>query len=97
MKQKAVELFSNLPEMAFLIFSIRLAVLGASMGDALALMAVVAYIGYKQFLLSRKMEYSDEIKLKLEDLERNMSKLLVNKAMTIQKGPENEQKVKKYF
>lgn len=98
MKQKAVEMLSNLPEMAFLIFSIRLAVLGASIGDALSLMAVVAYIGYKQYLAAKKVEYSDEVMQKIQDLETSVSKLVINKAMTNVKGSENEQKViKRYF
>ncbi len=96
MKLKAVELFSNLPELAFLIFSIRLAILGASIGDAIALIAVVCYIGYKQYLASRKVEYSDEIKLKLEKLEDNLNKLAISKAIPI-KSTDNEQKTKRYF
>jgi hypothetical protein len=98
MKQKAVDLLSNLPELAFLIFSIRLAVLGASIGDALALVAVVAYIGYKQHLAAKKEVYSDEIKQKLQELETSVSKLAINKAMTPQKGTDNEQKtIKRLF
>lgn len=98
MKQKAVDLLSNLPELAFLIFSIRLAVLGASIGDALALVAVVAYIGYKQHLAAKKEVYSDEIKQKLQELETSVSKLVINKAMTPSKGTDSEQKtIKRLF
>lgn len=102
MKTKVAEILSkltqNLPEMAFLFFSIRLTVLGASIGDALALVSIVAYAGYKMFLADSKQVYTDETKLKLEEMEKTMQALKVDKVL--QKGPASEQRKtseKRYF
>jgi hypothetical protein len=96
MKTKVNELMSNLPEMAFLIFSIRLALMGASIGDSLALVAITAYIGYKQFLNKAKQEHTDEIKLRIEELEKTVTALKMDKI--VQRGGQpHEQKSKKFF
>ncbi len=94
MKTKVAEILSkltqNLPEMAFLLFSIRLTFLGAQIGDALALIAVTAYIGYVRFLQDKQRTYSDEITTKLQELEKTMAALKVDKVL--QRGQSNEQK-----
>jgi hypothetical protein len=94
MKTKVAEILSlmtqNLPEMAFLFFSIRLTILGASIGDALALISVVAYIGYKHFINEKKLNHTDEVKTKLEELEKTMAALKVDKVL--QRGQPGEQK-----
>lgn len=99
MKLKVNDVVSNLPEMAFVIFSIRLAVLGASIGDALALISVVAYLGYKHWIEKSKVEYTDEIKQKLEELEKSVTALKIGKVVNNNnlKGQQNEQKVKRFF
>jgi hypothetical protein len=93
---KMNEFLSKLPEMAFLIFSIRLAILGASIGDALALISVVAYIAYKQYIEAGTIKKSNEVNARLEELEKSISALKMDKV--IQRGPQpNEQKTKRYF
>lgn len=94
MKTKVAEIMSkmtqNLPEMAFLFFSIRLTVLGASIGEALVLMSITGYIGYKRFLADKTKIYSDEHSQKLQELEQTMQALKVDKIFP--RSPVNEQK-----
>jgi hypothetical protein len=67
--QKLNELmYAYLPETAFLAFSIRLIVLGASIGDAIALLVVAGLIASKHLLNKKKVEQFDELKGLIDEL-----------------------------
>lgn len=67
--QKLNELmYAYLPETAFLAFSIRLIVLGASIGDSIALLVISGLIAYKKFMDRKKIEQLDELNLVIKDL-----------------------------
>lgn len=73
------KLKQNLPEMAFLLFVSKVAILGTSIGDALAIISLVGYIAYSHWLNKSKVEdkqvlldQMSELKLQMQDMSRSM-------------------------
>ena len=58
----------NIPELIFLAFSIRLISVGATLGEALALISFVGIYGFLKFLEKSKMEDQQKITAELENL-----------------------------
>jgi len=55
-------------ELAFILFVLRLVGVGAGIGDALALLSVVILIGYNKYLSKTKIDQTEELNKKIEDL-----------------------------
>lgn len=73
------KLKQNLPELAFLLFVSKVAILGTSIGDALAIISLVGYIGYCLWLNKSKVEdkqslldQMSELKLQMQNMSKSM-------------------------
>lgn len=74
------KLKQNLPELAFLLFVSKVAILGlTSIGDALAIISLVGYIGYSHWLNKSKIEdkqmlldQMSELKLQMQNMSKSM-------------------------
>lgn len=100
MQQKLYELmYALLPETALLALSIRLVVLGASIGDAIALVGLVSLIGYKRFLTKKKVEQADEIQQSINSLneQRELDKLALKDEINGLRNAINALKMDKAF
>lgn len=100
MQQKLYELmYALLPETALLALSIRLVVLGASIGDAIALIGLVTLIGYKRFLSKKKVEQADEIQQSINSLneQRELDKLALKDEINGLRNAINALKMDKAF
>lgn len=100
MQQKLYELmYALLPETALLALSIRLVVLGASIGDAIALIGLVTLIGYKRFLSKKKVEQADELQRSINSLneQRELDKLALKDEINGLRNAINALKMDKAF
>lgn len=72
------KLKQNLPEMAFLLFVSKVAILGnASIGDAISIVSLVGYIAYGNWLAKSKIEEKQMLLNELAEIKQkvaNMSK-----------------------
>ena len=67
---------------AFIAFSGRLVVLGASIGDAMALGALAALYGFSLYLESvRQAPLNDQVKKELEELKTSVASLKLGRSM----------------
>ena len=66
------KLKQNLPEMAFLLFVSKVAILGTSIGDALAIISLVGYIAYSHWLNKSKMEDKQMLLDQMQELKTHM-------------------------
>ncbi len=92
------KLKQNLPELTFFAFSIRLIALGASIGDAIALVSLVGIFGFFRFLDRKKVEQYDYLEKEIENLKNGLQSVKVSQGLT--RGKLNEQKAdsnKRYF
>ena len=92
-------MYALLPETALLALSIRLVVLGASIGDAIALVGLVSLIGYKRFLTKKKVEQADEIQQSINSLneQRELDKLALKDEINGLRNAINALKMDKAF
>jgi hypothetical protein len=87
----------NLPELAFLLFSIRLIILGSSIGDSLALVSIAGILGYKWFLAKDKHDALAGIKQDIEDMKTHMQALKMDKIIKQRSVSDEPKKEKRYF
>lgn len=75
-------IFSKFPAILFAAFAVRLVVVGASIGDALALLVFGGLVGYKLYLRTIKKVAVNEIVLKdVAELKSNIQALKLAKSM----------------
>ena len=87
----------NLPELAFLLFSMRLIILGSSIGDALALVSIAGVLAFRWYLNKGKDLVTQELLQDMEEIKKSLSALKIDKIVK-QRVPSNEpQKEKRYF
>jgi transcription initiation factor IIE alpha subunit len=89
-------MYALLPETAFLAFSIRLNVFGASIGDSIALLVVASLIGYKKWMTKSQMEGLDLLKNEI-NLVRNSVQSLKDQELSALRDSINGLKVDKAF
>lgn len=68
-------MYALLPETAFLAFSIRLIVFGASIGDSIALLVIAGLIGYKKWMTKSQMEGLDLLKNEMNAIKDSVQNL----------------------
>lgn len=94
-------MYALLPETAFLAFSIRLIVLGASVGDSISLLVIAGLIAYKKWMAKSKMQDYELLKEEIATLRDGINVLKVDKAFSQQKKAAplipNEQKTTQRF
>lgn len=73
------KLKQNLPELAFLLFVSKVAILGTSIGDALAIISLVGYIAYSRWLNKSKVEDKQMLLENMQELKTQM--LSMSKSM----------------
>lgn len=79
-----------LPELAFIAITIRICVLSAGIGDALALAAIVGFMGVKIFLSKESLDDRAELDKKINDIASQVQSLSMDRALRRQA---NEPKV----
>lgn len=79
--EKLIKIKDYMLEMAFLALIVRIAILGAGIGDAIAILAVVASLAFGRYLNKAKIEKADEIDKKIEDLASQVQSLKIDKAI----------------
>ena len=87
----------NLPELAFLFFSIRLIALGANVGDALALVSIAGVLAYKWFLHKKENDVVSKFQQDIDDLKNQMQALKIDKIVKRSVPNEPQKEAKRYF
>lgn len=77
-------MYAWLPETAFLAFSIRLIVLGASVGDSISLLVIAALISYKKWMAKSALGDYETLKEEIATLRDSINGLKVDKAFSQQ-------------
>lgn len=85
----------ELPELAFCLFSTRLVLLGASIGDSIAIVSLAAILAYKWFLSKNTEVITESVTKDIADLKNHMQALKIDRVYT--KKPVNEPQNKRYF
>lgn len=91
---------NGLPELTFAAFALRIVVMGSSIGDALALMSMVAIFGYFRFLERNKVDQYAELKQEIEALRNSMTSVKLQQGLSNRGVPKNEthnNATKRYF
>lgn len=98
MKQYLPLLKKNLPQIVFAAFGLRLICLGASIGDAIALISLVAIYGFMHFMDKDKVEQFEDIQDQLKKMNDAISGTRLAQNLTPMRTTSNEpKKEKRYF
>lgn len=78
----------SIPELIFVIYSIRLISVGASIGDAIALISLVAIYGFMRFMDRQQVEQYNELKEEIENLKNNIQSVKLSVGLRKQNEPQ---------
>jgi shikimate 5-dehydrogenase len=82
---KLVELKEYLSELALFALFCRIVFLGAGIGDAIAVIALVLSMGYNKWLVKNKIDDRAELEQKIEAIANLAQKLQINQVYNTQK------------
>lgn len=94
---KMTKIISYLPELALFALTVRSVALGAGIGDALAIISLVSYIGYSKYLTKAKIEDKAELDKKYDELAAQVQSLSMDKALRRQVSEPKAQVPRKLF
>lgn len=92
MFNKLTNLREYLPELIFLGFSLRMIVTGASIGDAIAIISLVAIYGFTHFIKSKKIDQEAELRKDIDDLRNAITSIKLSNGLVTKRVTGNEQK-----
>ncbi len=78
----------SIPELIFLIYSIRLIAVGATIGDAIALISLVGIYGFVKFMDRHRVEQYNELKEEIENLKNNIQSVKLSVGLRKQNEPQ---------
>lgn len=82
----------------FVLIGLRITFVGASIGDALAIISLVALKGFNNWLKSKEAEpLSEKVAKELEDIKTSMSGLMAKNLMRPQTQSTEKPSMKKFF
>lgn len=97
-KVKEILLSTNFVTSVFVLIGLRITVMGASIGDALAIIGVCGLIGFKQWLDAQvKDDVNAELKKEITDIKSHMSALLIKASVRPPVQPSAEPNQPKRF
>jgi len=88
-----------LPEIVFAGFCLRIIVFGAGIGDAIALVSMVAIYGFHSYLSSKRVDQYEDLSKEIENIKNSMIGLKLNQGLSTKRvgTPNNEQAQTKRF
>lgn len=87
--EKLTNALGYLPELAFFALMVRIVTVGAGIGDAIAIISIVASMGYKLYISKAKVSEKEAMDKKMEEIAAQVQSLSMDRALRRQV---NEQK-----
>lgn len=94
--KKIIALKEHLMELALVGLLFRSILVGAGIGDSIAIVSIVLSMAYTKFLNKEKIDATEEIQKKLEDLTNKVQSISLDRGLRVTKN-EQQKPAGRYF
>lgn len=97
-KLKDFILSINFNMLVFTLLGIRIAVFGASIGDALTILAVCGLQGFIKYIETKtQIDINEQLRKELDDMKSSIGGLVLKNSIRPPSNPQNDPSLRKFF